>query len=86
MEECENEITEQIRQHLGFSEVFWLIFNNLKPITAISDHRMAVLDAVTQYFRESKAWLSQQYSTNADKEKHLFSWQKKFDLEVSEMF
>jgi hypothetical protein len=83
MEECENELTEQTRQYLRFSEVFWNIFNNPKPITDISDSRIAELDAVIQYFREWEAWLSQQYSKNADRAKHFISWQTKFDLEVS---
>ena len=83
MEECENEITEQTRQYLRFSEVFWNIFNNPKPITDISDSRIAELDAVIQYFREWEAWLSQQYSKNADRAKHFISWQTKCDLEVS---
>ena len=83
MEECESEITEQTRQYLRFSEVFWNIFNNPKPITDISDHRIAELDAVIQYFREWEAWLSLQYRKNADRAKHFISWQTKFDLEVS---
>ena len=82
MEECENEITEQTRQYLRFSEVFWSIFNNPTPITDISDNRITQLDTVIQYFREWETWLSKQFSKNADRARHFISWQTKFDLEV----
>lgn len=83
MEECENEITEQTRQYLRFSEVFWSIFNNPTHITDTSDNRITQLDTVIQYFREWETWLSKQFSKKADRARHFISWQTKFDLEVS---